>query len=96
MPPRDPNDYKYWRDQAAELRAKAETYENEFAAHAVRRIADKYDHIADRAEERIIHGIDAPTSARRPKINGTMVLLRADKERAGKGSNSKLLRAKRL
>ena len=62
MPPRDPNDYKDWRDQAAELRAKAETYENEFAAHAVRRIADKYDHIADRAEERIIHGIDAPTS----------------------------------
>jgi hypothetical protein len=60
-PPRDPNDHKYWRDKAAELRAKAETYENEFAAHAVRRIADKYDQMADHAEERIIHGIDAPT-----------------------------------
>jgi predicted NBD/HSP70 family sugar kinase len=61
MPLRDPNDYKYWRDQAAELRAKAATYENEFAAQAARRIADKYDQMADHAEECIIHGIGVPT-----------------------------------
>jgi hypothetical protein len=50
MPPCDLNDAKYWRGQAAELRAKADTYKNEFAAHAVRRIADNYDQMAERAK----------------------------------------------
>jgi hypothetical protein len=35
MPPRDLNDAKYWRGQAAELRARAKTYKNEFAAQRI-------------------------------------------------------------
>jgi hypothetical protein len=61
MPSRDLNDVKYWRGQATALRAKADTDKNEFAAQAMRRLADNYDQMAERAEERIIHGIDVPT-----------------------------------
>jgi hypothetical protein len=71
MSPRDLNHHKYWRGRAAELRAKADTYENEFAAQAVRRIADKYDQMAERAEERIIHGIDVPTPGAVRKESGS-------------------------
>lgn len=64
MPPHDLNDYKYWRGQAAELRAKADRYKNKFAAEALRKIANDYEAMAERAEDRIIHGIDLPM--RRP------------------------------
>jgi hypothetical protein len=68
MPPRDLNDAKYWRGQAAELRAGAKTYKNEFAAQAARRMADNYDQMAERAEDRVIHGIDLPTPGALPII----------------------------
>jgi hypothetical protein len=71
MSSRDLNDYRYWRGQAAELRAKADTYKNEFAAQAVRRIADNYDQMAERAEERIIHGVDMPTPGAVRKESGS-------------------------
>jgi hypothetical protein len=67
MPPRDLNDYKYWRGQAAELRVKANTYRDNFAADALRRIADNYDAMAERAEDRIIHGIDLTLPRADPK-----------------------------
>ncbi len=67
MPPGDLNDYKYWRGQAAELRVKANAHNNDFAANALRRIADNYDAIADWAEDRAIHGIDLPLPRAVPK-----------------------------
>jgi hypothetical protein len=52
MPPRDFNDGKYWRNHAGELRLLADGYTDKAAAAIARQLADDYDKIADRAEER--------------------------------------------
>jgi hypothetical protein len=61
MPPRDLNDAKYWRDEASELRAIAESYHNASAAAPLLRLADDFDRTAERAEERAKRGIVLPT-----------------------------------
>ena len=67
MPPRDLNDTKYWRDQANELRAIADTYTDKVAAASLRRLAIDYDQMANRAQERINRGIDLPSPSVIPK-----------------------------
>jgi hypothetical protein len=52
MPPRSINDSKHWRDRAAEMRALADGYTDKEAARIMRRLADDYDRLADRADDR--------------------------------------------
>jgi hypothetical protein len=47
------NDVKAWRDRAAEMRALADGYADKEAARIMCQLADDYDKLADRAEERI-------------------------------------------
>jgi hypothetical protein len=52
MPASLVNDPKHWRDRAREKRALAERLRNEQAKQAVLRIANDYERLAQRAEER--------------------------------------------
>jgi hypothetical protein len=63
MPLRDLNDAKHWRDRAAEMRALADTYIDEAAAQIMNRLADDYDKLAERAEQRSASGLTALPSA---------------------------------
>jgi hypothetical protein len=53
VPHRDLNDAKHWRDRAAELRSIADGYSDKSAAATLYRLADDYDEMATRAEDRI-------------------------------------------
>ena len=52
MPPSFVNDPEHWRDRAREKRALAEHLRNEQAKQAILRIANDYERLAERAEER--------------------------------------------
>lgn len=57
MPPAVPksiNDPRHWTDRAAEMRAiAAKMMDNPETMAIMLRLADDYDHLADRAEERV-------------------------------------------
>jgi hypothetical protein len=65
MPPLRLNDVKFWRGQAAELRAIAVTYKDKPAAEALYRLANNYDAMAEHSEDRTKGGI--ADTARDPK-----------------------------
>jgi hypothetical protein len=46
------NDPEHWRDRAREKRALAERLRNELAKQTMLRIANDFDRLAERAEER--------------------------------------------
>ena len=49
MPSGDIKDPKHWRDGAAEMRALADTMKDAETIAIMRRLADDYDKLADRA-----------------------------------------------
>jgi hypothetical protein len=53
MPASLVNDPEYWRDRASEKRALAKRLRNEQAKQTVLRIANDYERLAKRAEERL-------------------------------------------
>jgi hypothetical protein len=58
MAPKDIYDSKHWRDRATEMRALAEGMSNSRPAQLLNDLADDYDKLADRAEDR--RGGDLP------------------------------------
>jgi hypothetical protein len=52
MPSGNINDPRRWRDRAAEMRALANTMKDPETIAIMNRLADDYDKLADRAEER--------------------------------------------
>ena len=53
MPKPDPiNDPQHWRDRAAEMRALAESMSKPETTAIMVKLAEDYDKLADRAEER--------------------------------------------
>jgi len=67
MPPRHLNDAKYWRDRAIELRLVVDGYLDKTAAATFLRLADDYDKMADRAEDRIKRQVHQPMPTVVPK-----------------------------
>jgi hypothetical protein len=57
------NDAKHWRVRAAEMRAIADGYQSADAAETMRRLADDYDKLAERAEARTASGLGRLPSA---------------------------------
>src|SRR5262245_30307438 len=54
------NDPKHWRERAEEARANAEQISNPEARRKMYEIAESYDRLAQRAEERLAHAPSAP------------------------------------
>jgi hypothetical protein len=52
MPTSHVNDYKHWRDRAAEMRALSDMMKEPETVELMLRLADDYDKLADRAEIR--------------------------------------------
>jgi predicted alpha/beta hydrolase family esterase len=52
MPAASINDPKHWHDRADEMRALSDSMKSQEAAAIMLRLADDYDKLADRAEER--------------------------------------------
>ena len=50
------NDPPYWRERAAELRALAENLTDPDAMEMILKCARDYDHLAERAEQRLKSG----------------------------------------
>jgi hypothetical protein len=63
MPPPRFNDAKHWRDRADEMRALAAGYADKEAARIMKRLADDYDRLADRAQRRSESDLDRLPSA---------------------------------
>jgi hypothetical protein len=51
------NDPKHWRDRAAEMRALADTMNDAETIAIMKRLADDYDKLADRAADRSNEGV---------------------------------------
>jgi hypothetical protein len=51
------NDPKHWRDRAAEMRALADTMNDAETIAIMKRLADDYDKLADRAAGRSNEGV---------------------------------------
>lgn len=66
MPQRSFNDAKHWRDRAAEMRAVADGYTDNEAASIMNRLADDYDKMADRADDRDRPRSKEPSAKRNP------------------------------
>ena len=61
MPPNSVNDAKHWRDRAAEMRVLADTMKDDETWRIMNRLADDYDFLADRAQERAGHDTNVPS-----------------------------------
>ena len=70
MPTREMNDAKHWRDRGAEMRVIADGFTDKKAAAMIRRLADDYDKMAERAEDRAKHGIHPARPSPMPKETG--------------------------
>ena len=57
MPASHVNDYKHWRDRAAEMRALSDTMTDAETVALMLRLADDYDKLADRAAIRSNGGV---------------------------------------
>ena len=55
MPASHVNDYKHWRDRAAEMRALSDTMTDAETVAIMLRLADDYDKLADRECSDDIH-----------------------------------------
>jgi hypothetical protein len=53
VPAANINDFKHWRERAEELRVVAESVNDSDARASLLRIADEYDKLALRAQERL-------------------------------------------
>jgi hypothetical protein len=60
------NDAKHWRDRAAEMRVLAAEMQGTRTAVLMSDLADDYDKLADRAEERGQSDRQAPSPLREP------------------------------
>ena len=59
------NDAKHWRDRAAEMRVLSADIRDFEARTLMLKLADDYDNLADRAEDRVAR--DAPRPSPTPK-----------------------------
>ena len=57
MPASHVNDYKHWRDRAAEMRALSDMMKDPEAVTIMLRLADDYDRLAERADVRSNRGV---------------------------------------
>ena len=60
------NDIKHWRDRAAQMRVLSGEMKDFEAQTLMRKLANDYDKLADRAEDRAAH--DAPGPSPTPKV----------------------------
>lgn len=58
------NDAKHWRDRAAEMRVLSTGMKDFETQLIMTRLADDYDTLADRAEERLVRNESAPSPRR--------------------------------
>jgi hypothetical protein len=54
-------DAKYWRDRAAEMRALSDEMKDVEVGSLILRLANDYDKLADRAEDRAAHNEPGPS-----------------------------------
>ena len=57
MPASRVNDYKHWRDRAAEMRALSDMMKDAETVATMLRLAEDYDKLADRADKRSNGGV---------------------------------------
>ena len=55
------NDAQHWRDRAAEMRVLAETMQDARTVTLMTDLANDYDKLAERAEERVKSNISGPS-----------------------------------
>ncbi len=63
------NDAKHWRDRAAEMRVLSDIMKDERSQRILLKLANDYDRLADRAEDRAARNNLAPSPI--PKAKGT-------------------------
>ncbi len=61
------NDAKHWRDRAAEMRVLSEQINEPDAQRMMLKLANDYDGLADRAEDRVMRHSPGPSSISKAK-----------------------------
>ena len=68
------NDAKYWRDRTSEMRVLSDEMKDPQAQRMMLKLANDYDKLADRAEDRAAR--DRPGPSPVPKAKGTAAMPR--------------------